>query len=109
VSGNSGACRGKLAVCSGKCGFITTPPAKRKADASERVRDTELSAVLSKTEIMILNFHQSWKLSQRWGQALLSMVRHPQFNPAELLNCKLCAIHGGKGFSTSSFVQSSMI
>ena len=24
MSGNSGACRGKLAVCSGKCGFITT-------------------------------------------------------------------------------------
>jgi hypothetical protein len=24
VSGNSGACRGKLAVCSGKCGFITS-------------------------------------------------------------------------------------
>ena len=38
---------------------VLSPPAKRKADASERVRDTELAAVLSKTEIMILNFHQS--------------------------------------------------
>jgi hypothetical protein len=63
---------------------VLSPPAKRKADASERVRDTELAAVLSKTEIMILNFHQSGKLSQRRGQALLSMVRHPQFNPADL-------------------------
>ena len=63
---------------------VLSPPAKRKADASEGVRDTELAAVLSKTEIMILNFHQSGKLSQRRGQALLSMVRHPQFNPAEL-------------------------
>jgi hypothetical protein len=63
---------------------VLSPPAKRKADASERVRNTELVAVLSKTEIMILNFHQSGKLSQRRGQSLLSMVRQPQFNPADL-------------------------
>ena len=63
---------------------VLSPPAKRKADASERVRDAELAAVLSKTEIMIANFHQSGKLSQRWGQALLSMVKHPEFKPEDL-------------------------
>ena len=63
---------------------VLSPPAKWKADASERVRDAELAAVLSKTEIMIANFHQSGKLSQRRGQALLSMVKHPEFKPEDL-------------------------
>ena len=65
-------------------GAVLSPQAKRKADDSERVRDTELVAVLSKTEIMLLNFHQSGKLSQRRGQALMSMVRHPDFKPEDL-------------------------
>jgi hypothetical protein len=66
---------------------VLSPPAKKKADASERVRDTELAAVLSKNKFLILIFHQSGKLSQRRGQAFLSIVRlslkHPQFNPAD--------------------------
>ena len=63
---------------------VLSPPAKRKSDASDGVRDAELAAVLSKTEIMILNFHQNGKLSQRRGQALLSMVKHPEFKPEDL-------------------------
>jgi hypothetical protein len=44
VSGNSGACRGKLAVCSGKCGFITQAESWSRggrtvtADAGARLR-----------------------------------------------------------------------
>ena len=33
---------------------------------------------------MILNFHQSGKLLQRLGHALLSIVRHPDFKPKDL-------------------------
>jgi hypothetical protein len=40
-----------------------------------------LAAVLNKTELMVLNFHQHSGLSQRWGQTLLDMVRHPEFKP----------------------------
>jgi hypothetical protein len=53
-------------------GAVLSPQAKRKAGDSERVCDTELVAVFSKTEIMLLNFHQSCKLSQGRGQALMS-------------------------------------
>ena len=60
-------------------GAVLSPQAKRKAGDSERVCDTELVAVFSKTEIMLLNFHQSGKLSQGRGQALMSTVRHPDF------------------------------
>ena len=63
---------------------VLRPRAKRKADARETDRDAELAAVLSKTEIMILNFHQSGQLSQRLVQALLNMVKHPEFKPEEL-------------------------
>jgi hypothetical protein len=52
-----------------------SPPAKWETDASERVSTTELAVVLSKTEIMILNFHDLFQLSQRWSQALLSMAQ----------------------------------
>ena len=44
MSGNSGACRGKLAVCSGKCGFITQAESWSRggrtvtADAGARLR-----------------------------------------------------------------------
>ena len=39
-----------------------------------------MAAVLSNTEIKVLKFHQSSGLSQRRGQALLDMLRHPDFD-----------------------------
>ena len=73
-------------------GAVLSPQAKRKADDSERVRDTELVAVLSKTEIMLLNFHQSGKLSQGRGQALMSTVRDRDSETSRLQssNQKIC-------------------
>ena len=57
-----------------------SPPCKRKADANDLQRDKVLAAVLSQTEIMVLRFTQSGGLSQRRGQALLDMLRHPNFD-----------------------------
>ena len=54
--------------------------AEARADAHDRRQDEELAAVLSNTEIMVLKFHQSSGLSQRRGQALLDLLRHPEFD-----------------------------
>ena len=43
-----------------------------------------LASTLSKTEIMVLNFYQQGHLSQRMGQSLMNMMRHPQFRVEEL-------------------------
>ena len=43
-----------------------------------------LASTLSKTEIMVLNFYQQGHLSQRMGQALMNMMRHPQFRVEDL-------------------------
>ena len=51
----------------------------RKASAHDRHQDEKLADILSKTEIMVLKFHQNSGLSQRRGQALLDMLRHPEF------------------------------
>ena len=59
---------------------LISPPCKRKADANDLPRDKVLAAVLSQTEIMVLRFTQSGGLSQRRGQALLDMLRHPNFD-----------------------------
>ena len=42
---------------------LNSPPCKRKAVARDRRQDEELAAVLGKTEIMDLNFHQCSGLS----------------------------------------------
>jgi hypothetical protein len=42
---------------------LNSPPCKRKADAHDRRQDEALAAVLTKTEIMILIFHQRTGLS----------------------------------------------
>jgi len=61
--------------------FRPAGTSKRKAD----MRDNKhLGSVLSKTEVMILNFHQDGHLSQRRSQALLNMLRHPEFNVNDL-------------------------
>ena len=52
---------------------------KRKAEVAEVHRDRELAAVLSKTEIMVLNFYQRSCLSQRRGRALMDLMKHPNF------------------------------
>ena len=81
----------------------------RKANAHDKRQDEELAAVLSKTEIMVLNFHQSSGLSQRRGQALLDVLRHPEFNIKDVQSttivqlllrleqpfkeCALCTVH----------------
>jgi hypothetical protein len=59
---------------------LISPPCKRKSDANDLQRDKVLGAVLSQTEIMVLRFTQSGGLSQRRGQALLDMLRHPNFD-----------------------------
>ena len=57
---------------------LRRPPAKRKAEVAEVHRDRELAAVLSKTEIMVLNFYQGSRLSQRRGQLQLCCSRPRQ-------------------------------
>ena len=54
------------------------PASVRNADDSERRRGEELASMLSKTEIMVLNFYQVGCLSQRRGQAILIMLRHSE-------------------------------
>ena len=61
---------------------VRLPSSKRKV--TNRDGDAELAAILSKTEIMVADFHQKARLSQRFGQALLDMLRHPQFNLADI-------------------------
>jgi len=64
---------------------LSSPPAKRKAGTGDDARiDAELAAVLNQTELMVVSLHQSCGLSQRRGQALMDMIRHPEFKP-ELL------------------------
>ena len=61
---------------------VRFPSSKRKV--TNRDGDAELAAILSKTEIMVADFHQKARLSQRFGQALLDLLRHPQFNLADI-------------------------
>ena len=42
-------------------------------------RDPELAALLTRTEAAFLEYYQNGRLSQRRGQALLDMLRHPEF------------------------------
>ena len=72
---------------------LISPPCKRKADANDLQRDKVLAAVLSKTEIMVLRFTQSGGLSQRLGQALLDMLRHPNFNQFNLVYAVLMRVY----------------
>ena len=44
-------------------------------------RDPELAALLTRTEVAFLEYYQNGRLSQRHGQALLDMLRHPEFDP----------------------------
>ena len=61
---------------------VRLPSSKRKV--TNRDVDAELAVILSKTEIMIAGFHQKARLSQRFGQALLDLLKHPQFNLADI-------------------------
>ena len=58
------------------------PLAQRKA--FDRELDAELAAILSKTEISVAGFVEKCRLSQSEGQALLDLLRHPQFDVSEL-------------------------
>ena len=44
-------------------------------------RDPELAALLTRTEVAFLEYYQNGRLSQHRGQALLDMLRHPEFDP----------------------------
>jgi len=44
-------------------------------------RDPELAALFTRTEVAFLEYYQDGRLSQRRGQALLDMLRHPEFDP----------------------------
>ena len=44
-------------------------------------RDPELAALFTRTEVAFLEYYQTGRLSRRRGQALLDMLRHPEFDP----------------------------
>ena len=52
----------------------------------DRKRDAELANAVSTTEIMVADFYKTGYLSQRTGQTLLDMMRHPLFNPNDILS-----------------------
>ena len=68
---------------------VLWPASVRNADDSELRRDEELASMLSKTEIMDLNFYQEGCLSQRRGRALLNMLRHPDFTVGDVQSANI--------------------
>ena len=52
--------------------------------AIDRARDAELANAVSPTEIMIVDFYKTGRLSQRTGQIFLDMARHPLFDPKDI-------------------------
>ena len=52
--------------------------------AIDRERDAELANAVSATEIMIVDFYKTGRLSQRTGQIFLNMARHPLFDPKDI-------------------------
>ena len=62
--------------------ILPSPSAKKHA--FDRKRDAELAGVLTRTEIMVEDFHRLSRESQRVGQNLLDMVRHPLFNVSDI-------------------------
>ena len=52
--------------------------------AIDRERDAELANAVSPTEIMIVDFYKTGRLSQRTGQIFLDMARHPLFDPKDI-------------------------
>ena len=61
------------------CASHNFPQAKRKAVKMERSHDARLASLFSKTEIMVLAIYQNGHLSQRRGQALMDIIKHPVF------------------------------
>ena len=61
----------------------TWPSALRHA--IDRERDAELANAVSATEIMIVDFYKTGRLSQRTGQIFLNMARHPLFDPKDMI------------------------
>ena len=45
--------------------------------------DPESAGLLTRIEMALLEYCQNGRLSQRHGQAILDMLRHPQFDPNE--------------------------
>ena len=43
--------------------------------------DPALAALFTRTEVAFLEYYQNGRLSRRSGQALLDMLRHPEFDP----------------------------
>ena len=60
------------------------PACSGEADDSQKRRDQFLAKTFTKTEIMVLNLYQNAHLSQRLGQTLVDMLRHPQFRVEDL-------------------------
>ena len=46
-----------------------------------RILGCELAALFTRTEVAFLEYYQIGRLSRRHGQALLDMLRHPEFDP----------------------------
>ena len=63
---------------------LCQPQPKRKSGAMDSSHDARLAAVLSATEIMILRYYQNGRLSQRRGQALMDMLKHPEFKSEDV-------------------------
>ena len=59
---------------------VAAPWPSAKRQTINRERDAELANVLSKTEIMIADFHESGHLTLRSGQKLVDLLGHPEFD-----------------------------
>ena len=59
----------------------------------QSVRDAKLSAVLNKTEFMIVRFYQKWHLTLWLGQLLSEMLRHPEFDTMEVCSTSFVSLH----------------
>ena len=64
---------------SGECIW---PVAKRRAFDQEQ--DALMAEMLSMTELLVADFHEKNHGSQRVGQLLLDMLRHPRFDPKDM-------------------------
>ena len=69
------------------------PRPSAQLDAIDRMRDAELAEVLNKTEFMIVRFYQKGHLTLRLGQFLFDMLRHPDFNLAEVRSDSIVKLH----------------
>ena len=69
------------------------PSQNDKMPLWQSVRDAKLSAVLNKTEFLIVRFYQQWHLTLWLGQLLSEMLRHPEFDTMEVCTTSFVSLH----------------